>query len=132
MKRKKKLDYSNLSDEDYEKELKRYLVPALRRISMEWPPRSEAKKLARVERGKYKCASCKMLFHGDDIQMDHIESVVGLDGYKNIETYLRRMLPKRQGWQALCVTCHDLKTEEDRILRTLNRQSKKKSNKKNK
>ena len=48
----------------------------LRSASFRWKPRGEALKAARVERGKYKCASCEELFGPKEIILDHIDPVV--------------------------------------------------------
>lgn len=94
-------------------------------MSLQWPPRSEAKKASRVGRNQYKCAICLKLFKDKETQMDHVESVVDIKGYKDIETYVRRMLPKKEGFRTLCISCHSDVTEEQKVLRILRKKVKK-------
>jgi 5-methylcytosine-specific restriction endonuclease McrA len=104
--------------------LKTWIVPRLRRLSYQWPPRNEAKKLARVERGKYKCAKCNNIFGPKEIVVDHILPVVPVDeGFTNIGHFVESLFCDINNLQCLCNSCHDLKTENEDILREKNKKS---------
>jgi len=90
----------------------------LRRGSFHWKPRNEALKLARVERGKYKCAMCEELFGPREIQLDHIHPVIDpRKGFTTWDDYIERLYPYEEGWQTLCISCHDNKTRIEDVLR---------------
>lgn len=121
MKNKKKY-----SDENYESELKKFVISSLRRTSLWWPPRNLALQNARIERGLYKCEICQKAFGRKEIQLDHKDSVVKLSGFTNFDDYIKRMLPKSNGFSVLCIKCHSEKTQEENILRKLKKQTDKK------
>lgn len=99
--------------------LKTWLIPKLRRLSLMWPPRNEAKKLARVSRGVYKCAKCQELFKDKETRMDHIHPVVDVTiGFEDLGKYVESLFVYENGWQCLCLKCHDEKTEQEDSLRT--------------
>lgn len=99
----------------------------LRRISYQWPPRKEAIRRARVERGSYKCATCEGLFGPKEIQLDHINPVVDEEaGFIDFNTYIDRLFCSTEGFQVLCRTCHDTKTfMEGEIRKQVKRENKK-------
>jgi 5-methylcytosine-specific restriction endonuclease McrA len=110
-----------------EPDLKRWLVPKLRRISVQWPAREIAKKLSRIERGYHKCAMCGEKIHYKQIEMDHIVPVIKIDKTtKSIDwnEYLERLFCKVSNFQAICRVCHEAKT----LLESNLRQEKRKGN----
>lgn len=119
-------DDDGLSDNEkeiqYQRDLKRFLIPQLRRATYRWAPRNQALVLARVERGLYQCAMCKEQFKKEEIAIDHIDPVVSTkEGWTNWNDYVQRMLPPVEGFQILCEQCHDSKTScEDAIRATFN------------
>lgn len=118
---------SSITDDELKKELKRFLIPKIRSASYRWSERSKAIKQARVERGRYKCAMCgnRELKNGEYV-LDHIHPVVSFEGWDgNWETYINRMFVKAEGFQALCIPCHDLKTSTEVAIRKMHRQKKK-------
>jgi hypothetical protein len=52
--------------------LKSFIINSLRRATYRWPPRGEALKWARKEKGSYVCAHCNELFKNKEICLDHI------------------------------------------------------------
>lgn len=120
-----------MTEEEYNKALKKFLIPTLRRASYRWSGRSEALKLARVSRGLYKCAACSFLFGNKDIQLDHIHPIIPLDGigFTNWDTYIKRLLCTANGYQVLCVSCHGIKTTVENNLRFIARHENKTSKK---
>lgn len=120
-----------LTDDKFEKELRKFIIPKLRSASYRWHYRSQAIKNARVSRGLYKCAMClREDIKNGEFAVDHVEPVVSLDGWDgNLDTYIRRMFVKTEGWQILCFPCHDLKTHTETQLRKIRREAKKKVDK---
>lgn len=95
-----------------------FIKGLLRRGSFHWKARNEAFKLARVERGKYKCAMCEEIFGPKEINMDHIHPVVDPRvGFQGWDSYIERLFPYEEGWQAICHACHDSKTRLEDALR---------------
>lgn len=94
-----------------------WLREKLRRLSYQWPPRTHAKNLAKIDRGKYRCACCKNIFGLKDISLDHIDPVIGPEGFINIQTYIERLFCPANGFQVLCSGCHDQKTLEEKKIR---------------
>lgn len=98
--------------------LKGWLVWQLRRLSYKWPPRNEALRKARIERGKYTCAKCKKIYGNKDISLDHIEPVIDPKrGWQNFDVYIERLFCSAEGFQVLCHKCHDLKTAKEKQIR---------------
>lgn len=94
------------------------MVPVLRRATYRWSARSEALKEARKERNSYECATCKDRFKNNDVVLDHILPVVDPKlGFTNWDDYVDRMFPEKEGFQVLCKSCHDIKTELEDAMR---------------
>lgn len=97
--------------------LKTWLIPKLRRLSYMWPPRNEAKKLARVERGKYKCAKCNNIFGPKEVVLDHINPVVPVTGFEDLGAFVESLFCEAKDFQVLCIKDHDIKTEMENKIR---------------
>ena len=107
-------------------ELRKFLIPTLRRASYRWKPRTEAKQEARIERGLYECNMCKGHFKTKEIVIDHIDPVVDLiEGWEGWEEYVNRMFCPKEGFQILCKTCHGVKTKMEEEMRKKHRRDKK-------
>jgi 5-methylcytosine-specific restriction endonuclease McrA len=92
-------------------------------MSYRYPPRNEARKLARVDRGLYQCNHCKNSYPLKETVVDHVLPVVDvMTGFTNWEDYIERMFPEDQSrWQILCTTCHNVKTTIEKEMRKMNR-----------
>jgi hypothetical protein len=123
----KKIKRKPYSDDNYEAELKKFIISSLRRTSLWWAPRNQAMKNARIERGLYQCNICKKAVPKKEIRLDHVSPVVKLSGFTNWDSYIKRMFPKTEGFQVLCLDCNALKTQEENILRNLKKQVDKKN-----
>lgn len=103
----------------------------LRSASLRWAPIGNVLKKARVERGMYKCAVCqkivpvsayKELKNGKikkvkNIVVDHIEPVIDpRTGFTTWDDYIARMFVREEGLQAICYSCHEKKSNEERRL----------------
>jgi 5-methylcytosine-specific restriction endonuclease McrA len=80
-------------------------------MSLRWPPRSEALKRSRKDRGLYQCAMCHELFKSHKVHLDHIHPVIALDQKEfNWTNFIERLFCDVEGFQVLCTSCHDAKT----------------------
>jgi 5-methylcytosine-specific restriction endonuclease McrA len=103
---------------DKEINLDHWLTQKLRRISYQWPPRKEAQQAATTRRGYRECAICKQEFHYKETNMDHVKPVIDPhEGRRDWNTYIARLLPLKNGWQCLCIKCHDIKTSLENEIR---------------
>lgn len=104
---------------------KTWIMATLRRASYRWPARNEAVKLARVDRGLYKCAMCEGTFLQKETAIDHIEPVVPFNGFPmhplttepDWTIIIDRLFCDVTGFQILCHQCHDSKTMSEDTLR---------------
>jgi hypothetical protein len=91
--------------------LSTFIKGLLRRGSFHWRARTEAMTAARVERGKYKCATCEDLFGPKEVALDHIQPVVDPKaGFTTWDDYIARLFCAAEGFQVICNSCHDAKT----------------------
>jgi hypothetical protein len=90
----------------------------LRKLSLRWPPRAEAKKKRRrlytgPKKGnlkwEYQCDACRDWFPDSQIEMDHITKC-GSCNYDAIAEFIVRLFCDSDGYQVLCLTCHSIKT----------------------
>ena len=96
---------------------KSFLMAALRQQSRYWFPKTECLKNARVDRGKYQCATCSVIVGPKDIKADHISPVIPLEGFDSWSEVIKRIFCGIEGYQALCKTCHDTKTKIENTKR---------------
>ena len=98
----------------------------LRSASLYWPPRSEAMRLARVERGKYRCSLCLDLFRSNQVQLDHIEPVVDVRvGFVDFNTFIERLFCDVENFSVVCKACHESKTAIEDSMRQFHKKRKK-------
>lgn len=111
---------------DYDKRLQGFLIPLLRRKSLHWPDRQEAKRKARVRPGYYKCASCGNVVHDSQTNMDHILPVINVKtSFTTWDSYIRSLLSDVNNWNCLCITCHGSKTAVENEMRSINKKKNK-------
>ena len=117
------------------KGLKTFVINVLRRASYKWKPKSEALSLAKEKVGEYstgrakyayRCRACGGLFKRKEINVDHIDPVVPLKGFKSglefdFNEYIVRLFCKKEGFQVLCKPCHDKKTKKENQIRRKNK-----------
>ena len=97
-----------------------FIRSGLRRLSMRWQPKIEAKNAARRpnqgsnKRAKwqYQCASCKLWFYGKETQVDHIKPVGTLQRAEDLPLFVERLFCEANGLQVLCTGCHDTRRLE--------------------
>ena len=96
---------------------KTWIMAGLRRMSYRWPPKNEAERAARVDRGLYKCATCEGSFKAGEYAIDHITPLVSVkEGYTTWDEVINNLFCDKEGFQILCHECHSLKTDlEDKM-----------------
>lgn len=110
---------------------RQFINTALRRASMRWNPITSKRKKARVERGKYLCASCNQVVPNsvkddkgkriNNVYVDHIIPVVDpKEGFVNWDTLISRLFCEEDNLQVLCRSCHLQKTSEEKEERNNN------------
>lgn len=111
--------------------MRSFVMSALRRA--QWPVKYECINKAFVEKGLnpktgrpcklHRCPSCQDLFPAKDMQADHIDPVVPLDGQwgnttewlgYNWNELLPRLFAEEEAYQALCHTCHQVKSQGEK------------------
>lgn len=117
---------------DIKKDIRRFIIPALRRDSMRFHmkidgkkvyPRTEALNRARIERGLYKCASCSGTFGPKEIVVDHIIAVIPLTGdTHDWNDFINALFVEADKLQILCNPCHDIKSSIEDDMRFQHRQ----------
>lgn len=117
---------------DIQKDIRRFLIPVLRRASMRFKlkdktyPRTTAKQNARIERGVYKCAACGCGFRESETIVDHIDPIVPLTGDTySWDDFINGMFVTADKLQILCINCNEIKTLTEDNLRTAHREVKK-------
>ena len=119
-----------MKDNSYDAKLKRFLIPILRRKSLYWPGRQEAKSDARVERGLYRCFHCKNLFGPKEIEMDHKKPVINVrTSFTTWDDYVHSLYCDKSNFTALCRNCHASKTALESEIRSINKKKVKKKKK---
>ncbi len=111
--------------------LPKFLIPKLRQISRWWHQKGVALDKAKVyvpdgkfkngnpkTKVKYVCAECKRLkkkslYDIHQVQADHIDPVVNVDGFTNWDDYILRLFCNAEGFQILCEDHHKQKTQRE-------------------
>ena len=99
-----------------------WLRSQLRRISVKWKPRNDAKNAARRtykgenrrRRGEYQWAACREWFAGKEIQVDHITPCGTLKSYADLPNFVERLFCDVEGFRVLCAPCHQQVTNKAR------------------
>lgn len=104
-----------------------FIKGSLRTASVRWPPRYETLNEAFVERkvnvktGKlakhFKCAKCGEDFPQKDVEVNHIDPVVPVEGFDSWDSVIERMFCEKEGLELLCKPCHKETTAEENQLR---------------
>lgn len=131
---KKPKDYSGIAkdEESFKKFRHHFIMNALRKATYRWPYGHLAMKAAKID-SFYKCASCSGLFGPKEVNKDHIVSVINVEtGFTTYDEVAERMFIKAEEYQILCISCHELKTFQENILRRKYGQKELRINKKKK
>ena len=90
-----------------------FLMAVMRRASRFWRPSDVCIEKTRITRGVHLCPSCQKTFPRKDMKKDHIDPVIPIEGFSTWDNIVERLFVGEEGWQAICVTCHDKKTREE-------------------
>lgn len=110
------------------------IISALKRTFSRSPVVTEVKNLVRTEHDqfkkdgtlakkkavRFKCAECKKIHMGKDIQVDHLEVVVPLNipaKYICMDTLINRLFVTAAELQVLCKPCHKEKSKKENAIR---------------
>ena len=102
-------------------------MSAARRIWLYSPMRTEAKKRNVTDDGFHRCEVCFRLT--DEINIDHPETVIPLDGFDSYDKVFSRMFCDGDKLKKLCLPCHDAKTKKENMIRKEHRAKKVKGKK---
>lgn len=105
-----------------------FIVSAIRGASQKWQPKWDAINAVFVKKGKnpktgrpcklHRCCGCGELFPKGEMRADHVDPVVDPDiGFTTWDEFIERMFVEREGFQAICVGCHKIKSAEERTRR---------------
>lgn len=112
-----------INEEAFQKYLKNFIIASLRRVSYRWAFKHMAKNRCRIERGFYKCQSCDNAFGPKEINLDHIQPVIDpFKGFTTWDDYINRLFVKSDGFQVLCLSCHNMKSNIENQMRVKNGQ----------
>ena len=104
-----------------------FIKSSLRTASVRWEPRytclANAFRLVQTNQktGRmakhFECAKCRCLFPQKEIEINHINPVVPVEGFDSWDKVIERMFCEIEGLEALCRPCHKLITAEENVLR---------------
>lgn len=101
-----------------------FLKAVLRQASRFWKPSEVCIEKTRIARGIHQCPQCKKIYKRKEMKKDHIEPVIPVSGFTTWDDIIRRMFVGEDGWQALCMYCHDEKTQKENEQRKALRKEK--------
>lgn len=121
---------------------KNWLISAVRRASLRYPPAIEArnrnkeeyyilsKKGKPMRRVKHICEQCgKKDLKTSEYELDHTVPLVGKEGFIDWNTFFERYLIDASGFKKLCIPCHESKTRAEMGDKYKERRKKKKKSK---
>lgn len=104
-----------------------FIKSSLRTASVRWAPRYETLADAFVDRrinvksGKlakhFRCANCEECFPQKDVEVNHIDPVIPLQGHDSWDAVINRMFCEKDGLEVLCKPCHKVVTQLENIER---------------
>ena len=99
-----------------------FILSALRNATKYWAPkmekRNEGRRLNQSDNKRLKwenqCEHCLKWFPEKDIEVDHIVPCGGINGLDKVTGWIERAFVEKEGFQRLCKTCHQTKTNLER------------------
>ncbi len=104
-----------------------FVKAQLRKGSMRWPPKNEALKNARLERGVYQCVSghsvpASVKVNGKttrNVYVDHVNPIIDPStGFVSWDEFIEALYCDSSNLQVMCLECHSKKTAEERRIST--------------
>lgn len=109
-----------------EARFKGFVMSALRRTTMRWGPIATCLKRARTGRNEYTCAECRTTVPSTIkvdgrrvkfIHVDHIQPIIDPEiGFEGWDVLVDRLFCEADNLQALCGTCHEEKTNNEKAI----------------
>ena len=110
-----------------EGQLNSFIKSMLRKGSIRWGPKYSVKKAARHfeklpnDKGRLVfhslCADCRSLYPETTCAVDHILPVVDPHkGFVSWDSVIERLFCEEDNLQVLCKSCHDVKTQKEKII----------------
>lgn len=100
-----------------------FVKGGLRSISQRWPPKyrvlSKAYAGSRTnpESGRiakfYGCAVCKGEFTAKNVEVNHIISVIPVEGFDSWDNVINRLFCEEDGLEVVCKPCHKLISKQE-------------------
>lgn len=97
-----------------------FIVSVLRAGTRRWPAKYNVLNAAKTEKkinkktGRlaqhYLCAECKKDFPASIVSVDHINAVVGPEGFTSWDSFIDNLFCEENNLQVLCKTDHDKKS----------------------
>lgn len=111
---------------------KAFVISVLRSGTRRWPPKYQAKDLAKTEKkinpksGKlaqhYRCAMCQQEYTSTNVEVDHIKPVIDPSvGFTTWDSFINNLFCDNDNLQVLCVDCHKEKTKLEKEHKNENR-----------
>lgn len=99
-----------------------FLRSALRAKSRFWIPAQECRKAARRPnqssnkrlKWEIQCNKCKNWFPDKECSADHLQAAGSLNSFEDLPEFCRKLFCEIEGYQMLCSTCHNTKSQEER------------------
>jgi len=108
-----------------------FFMGLIRHGLMRWKPKHLCIKNAATEKKTnpltnrlcmyHRCVHCKGEFIAKNMRADHIEPLVSITGFVSWDDTFKRAFVEVDGFQAVCVDCHKIKTAEEGELRKLHK-----------
>lgn len=113
-----------------EARFKSFIKSLLRSGTQRWAPIQDCLKAARTRRGYSRCEKCLQEVPNyvkdggrrkKNVVVDHIEPAVPVTGWESWDHLINSMFCEGDNLQALCLSCHDKKSAEEREERKLHK-----------
>jgi len=106
-----------------------FITSTLRSGARRWAPKFDTLNAAKTEKktnvktGRlaqhYQCELCNQEFTQKDMEVDHINPAVDPQkGFTTWDDFIDRLFCERDNLQALCKSCHKIKTKQEKEERT--------------
>ena len=90
------------------------------KVRREVPKHNKDGNRSKKDSVQYRCNVCGEYVGSTFISVDHISPVVSVsDGFSDFNTFIERLFCHSDNLQVICDTCHNVKTNSERIARLL-------------
>jgi hypothetical protein len=73
----------------------------------------------------HECNECKKLYPKKLMKVDHINPIVPVTGFEGYDSWIKRAFVEIESFQALCLFCHQVKSNEENAQRNQNKKENK-------